>query len=123
MVSEQVSCHPVSQFCRQHHSFDREVSLAFRRMEEELRIFDRTQGMVARYGDPLQILSCRDVSSGYACQPTPSQGGSCKVPWHRLGVFIQMSLGAITASRSDLRSESVVDKLSFRYDMMISSMI
>ncbi|GMN33959.1 hypothetical protein TIFTF001_041977 [Ficus carica] len=52
-------------------------------MEEELRIFDMTQGMVARYGDPLQILSCRDVSSGYACQSTPSQGGSCKVPWHR----------------------------------------
>ncbi|GMN35114.1 hypothetical protein TIFTF001_051999 [Ficus carica] len=91
---------------------DREASLAFREMEEELRIFDRTQGVVAQYGDPLQILSCRDVSSGYACQPTPSRGGSCKVPWHRLGALIQMSLWAIAANGSELCSESVVDKLS-----------
>ncbi|GMN24665.1 hypothetical protein TIFTF001_043803 [Ficus carica] len=89
---------------------DCEASLAFRVMEEELRIFDRTQGVVARYGDPLQILSCRDVSSGYACQPTPSRGGSCNMPWHR----------AIIASRSELRSKSVVDKLNLRYDTMIS---
>ncbi|GMN32681.1 hypothetical protein TIFTF001_044709 [Ficus carica] len=116
MVSEQVFCHSVSQFCRQRHSLDREASLAFRGMEEELR----TQGMVARYGDPLQILSCRDISSGYACQPTPKRGGSCKVPWHRLGALIQMSLWAIAANGSELRSESMVDKLSLRYDMMRS---
>ncbi|GMN73273.1 hypothetical protein TIFTF001_053002 [Ficus carica] len=61
---------------------------------------------------------CRDVSSRYACQPTPSQAGSCKVPWRRLGAFIQMSLWAIIASKSELRSESVMDKLSLRYDMM-----
>ncbi|GMN71414.1 hypothetical protein TIFTF001_052671 [Ficus carica] len=89
---------------------DCEASLAFRGMEEELRIFDRTQGVVARYGDPLQILSYRDASSGYACQPTPSRGSSCKMPWHR----------AIIASRSELRSESMVDKLNLRYDMMKS---
>nr|GMN20230.1 hypothetical protein TIFTF001_048713 [Ficus carica] len=35
---------------------DCEASLAFRGMEDELRIFDRTQGVVARYGDPLQIF-------------------------------------------------------------------
>ncbi|GMN59119.1 hypothetical protein TIFTF001_028223 [Ficus carica] len=62
---------------------DREASLAFRGMEEELRIFNRTQGVVARDGDPLHIMSCRDVSSGYA-QPTPNRGGSCKVPWHKV---------------------------------------
>ena len=44
---------------------DRKASLAFRGMEEELCIFDRTQRVVARYGDPFQILCCRDVSSGY----------------------------------------------------------
>ncbi|GMN18613.1 hypothetical protein TIFTF001_048475 [Ficus carica] len=37
-------------------------------MEEKLRIFNKTQGVVARYGDPPQIMSCRDVSSRYACQ-------------------------------------------------------
>ncbi|GMN47191.1 hypothetical protein TIFTF001_016377 [Ficus carica] len=89
-------------------------------MEEELRIFDRTQRVVARYGDPLHIISWRDISSEYVCPPTPSRGGSCKVPWHRLGAFIQMSLWAIIASRSELRSKSVVDKLSLRYDMMRS---
>ena len=47
---------------------DCEALLAFRGMEEELRIFDRTQGVVARYGDPPQIMSCRDASSGCACQ-------------------------------------------------------
>ncbi|GMN72860.1 hypothetical protein TIFTF001_054796 [Ficus carica] len=67
-------------------------------MEEELCIFNRTQ------------------------EPTPSQGGSCscKVPWHRLDALIQMSLEAMIASRSELRSESVEDKLSLRYDMMRS---
>ncbi|GMN35482.1 hypothetical protein TIFTF001_042233, partial [Ficus carica] len=99
---------------------DRKALLAFRGMEEELHIFDKTQGMVARYRDSIQILSCRDVSSRYDCQPMPSQGGSCscKVPWHRLGVLIQMSLEAMIASRSELRSESVENKLSLRYDMM-----
>ena len=63
---------------------DREASLAFRGMEKELRIFNKTQGVVARYEYPLQIMSCRDISSGYACQPTPSRVGSCKVPWHRV---------------------------------------
>ena len=47
---------------------DHEAPLAFRGMEEKLRIFNKTQGVVARYGDPPQIMSCRDVSSGYACQ-------------------------------------------------------
>ncbi|GMN21699.1 hypothetical protein TIFTF001_048918 [Ficus carica] len=63
-----------------------------------------------------------DAPSRYDCQPTPSQGGSCscKVPWYRLGVLIQMSLGAMIASKSELRSESVEDKLSLRYDMMRS---
>ncbi|GMN72663.1 hypothetical protein TIFTF001_052046 [Ficus carica] len=77
-------------------------------MKEELCIFDRTQGEVAQYGDSLQISSCRDVPSRYDCQPTPSQGGSCscKVPWYR------MSRGAMIASKSELRSESVKDKLS-----------
>ncbi|GMN73652.1 hypothetical protein TIFTF001_054887 [Ficus carica] len=95
---------------------DRKASLAFRRLEEELCIFDRTQEVIARYGDSLQILSCRDAPSRYDCQPTPSQGGSCscKVPWHR------MSLETISASRLELRSESVEDKLSLRYDMMRS---
>ncbi|GMN71433.1 hypothetical protein TIFTF001_053400 [Ficus carica] len=37
-------------------------------MEEKLRIFNKTQGVVARYGDPPQIMSCRNVSSGYAYQ-------------------------------------------------------
>ncbi|GMN20616.1 hypothetical protein TIFTF001_048776 [Ficus carica] len=89
-------------------------------MKEEPRIFDRTQGEVAQYGDSLQILSCRDAPSRYDCQPTPSQGGSClyKVPWYRLGVLIQMSRGAMIASKSELRSESVKDKLSLRYDMI-----
>ncbi|GMN64646.1 hypothetical protein TIFTF001_033711 [Ficus carica] len=89
-------------------------------MEEELRIFDRTQGVVARYGYPLQIMSCRDVSSGYVCQPIPSRGGSCEVPWHRLGTLIRVILWAITANGSELHSESMVDKLSLRYDMMRS---
>ncbi|GMN71233.1 hypothetical protein TIFTF001_054589 [Ficus carica] len=71
---------------------DCEASLAFRGMEEELRIFDRTQGVVARYGDPLQILSGRDASSRYACQPMPSRGGSCKMPWH-------MCLDSVVISR------------------------
>ncbi|GMN60013.1 hypothetical protein TIFTF001_029104 [Ficus carica] len=35
---------------------DREVPSAFRGMEEEPRIFDETQGVAARYGDPLQIM-------------------------------------------------------------------
>ncbi|GMN71453.1 hypothetical protein TIFTF001_055941 [Ficus carica] len=59
---------------------DRKASLAFRRLEEELCIFDRTQEVIARYEDSLQILSCRDALSRYDCQPTPSQEGSCKVP-------------------------------------------
>ncbi|GMN64474.1 hypothetical protein TIFTF001_033546 [Ficus carica] len=101
---------------------DCKASLAFQGMEEELCIFDRTQEVIARYGDSLQILSCRDAPSRYDCQPTPSQGGSCsyKVPWHRLGMLIQMSLGATIASKSELRSESLEDKLSLRYDMMRS---
>ncbi|GMN72241.1 hypothetical protein TIFTF001_051968 [Ficus carica] len=61
---------------------DRKALLAFRGMEEELCIFNRTQG--------------------------------------ELGVLIQMSLGAMIASKSELRSESVEDKLSLRYDMMRS---
>ncbi|GMN22922.1 hypothetical protein TIFTF001_045735 [Ficus carica] len=92
---------------------DRKALLAFLGMEEELCIFNRTQGEVARYGDSLQILSCRDVSSRYAYQPMPSQEGSCK-----LGALIQMSLKASIASRSELLSESVKDKLSLRYHMM-----
>ncbi|GMN18806.1 hypothetical protein TIFTF001_048539 [Ficus carica] len=67
---------------------DCKASLAFQGMKEELRIFDMTQEVIARYGDSLQILSCRDVYSRYDCQLTPSQGGSCscscKVPWHRV---------------------------------------
>ena len=47
---------------------DHEAPLAFRGMEEKLCIFNQTQGVVARYRDPPQIMSCRDVSSGYACQ-------------------------------------------------------
>ncbi|GMN73342.1 hypothetical protein TIFTF001_056081 [Ficus carica] len=47
---------------------DHEAPLTFRGMEEKLRIFNKTQEVVARYGDPPQIMSCRDVSSGYACQ-------------------------------------------------------
>ncbi|GMN75147.1 hypothetical protein TIFTF001_056569, partial [Ficus carica] len=81
-------------------------------MKEEPRIFDRTQGEVAQYGDSLQILSCRDVSPRYDYQPTSSQEGSCK-----LGVLIQMNLEIMIASKSELRSESVKDKLSLRYDM------
>ncbi|GMN20696.1 hypothetical protein TIFTF001_048808 [Ficus carica] len=101
---------------------DRKASLAFRRMEEELCIFDRTQEVIARYGDSLQILSCRDAPSRYDCQPTPSQGGSCscKVPWHKLGALIQINLETISASKSELRSKSVEDKLSLRYDIMRS---
>ncbi|GMN71158.1 hypothetical protein TIFTF001_055514 [Ficus carica] len=101
---------------------DRKALLAFRGMEEELCIFNRTQGEVAQYGDSLHILSCRNAPSRYDCQPTPSQGGSCscKVPWHRLGMLIQMSLGAMIASKSELHSENVEDKLSLRYDMMRS---
>ncbi|GMN20181.1 hypothetical protein TIFTF001_048705 [Ficus carica] len=68
LVSEQSSCHPVSQFCCQRHSFDHEAPLTFRGMEEKLRIFNKTQGVVARYGDPPQIMSYRDASSGCACQ-------------------------------------------------------
>ncbi|GMN51807.1 hypothetical protein TIFTF001_020965 [Ficus carica] len=56
---------------------DRKALLAFRGMEEELCIFNKTQGEVARYGDSLQILSCRDAPTRYDCQPTPSQGSSC----------------------------------------------
>ncbi|GMN64984.1 hypothetical protein TIFTF001_034040 [Ficus carica] len=37
-----------------------------------------------------------------------------------IGALIQMSLKASIASRSELRSESVKDKLSLRYDMMRS---
>ncbi|GMN24420.1 hypothetical protein TIFTF001_045865 [Ficus carica] len=59
---------------------DCKASLAFQGMEEELCIFDRTQEVITPYGDSLQILLCRDVSLRYDCQPTPSQGGSCKVP-------------------------------------------
>ncbi|GMN35154.1 hypothetical protein TIFTF001_048426 [Ficus carica] len=47
---------------------DHETPLTFRKMEEKLRIFNKTQGVVAQYGDPPQIMSCRDVSSGYAYQ-------------------------------------------------------
>ncbi|GMN59524.1 hypothetical protein TIFTF001_028611 [Ficus carica] len=57
---------------------DREASLAFWRMKP--RIFDRTQGAATWYGDPLQIMSCRGVFSGYACQSMPGRGGSCMVP-------------------------------------------
>ncbi|GMN25748.1 hypothetical protein TIFTF001_045982 [Ficus carica] len=38
----------------------------------------------------------------------------------KLGVLIQMSLGAMIAIKSELRSESVEDKLSLLYDMMRS---
>ncbi|GMN74043.1 hypothetical protein TIFTF001_053107 [Ficus carica] len=58
-----------------------------------------------------------DVSSRYDYQPTPNRGGSCSC---KLGAFIQMSVVAIIASRSELRSESVEDKQSLRYDMMRS---
>ena len=47
---------------------DHEAPLTFQGMEEKLRIFNKTQGVDARYGDPPQIMSCRDISSGYACQ-------------------------------------------------------
>ncbi|GMN75167.1 hypothetical protein TIFTF001_056808 [Ficus carica] len=47
---------------------DHEAPLTFRGMEEKLRIFNKTQGVVARYGDPPQIMSYRDASSGCACQ-------------------------------------------------------
>ncbi|GMN72979.1 hypothetical protein TIFTF001_052960 [Ficus carica] len=47
---------------------DHEAPLTFQGMEEKLRIFNKTQGVVARYGDPPQIMSCRNVSSGYAYQ-------------------------------------------------------
>ena len=47
---------------------DHEAPLVFQGMEEKLRIFSKTQGVDARYGDPPQIVSCRDVSSRYACQ-------------------------------------------------------
>ncbi|GMN74383.1 hypothetical protein TIFTF001_054998 [Ficus carica] len=87
-------------------------------MKEELRIFDRTQGEVAQYGDSLQISSCRAVSSKYDCQPTPSQGAM-----FQLGVLIQISLENMIASKSELRSKSVEDKLSLRYDMMRSAAI
>ena len=36
---------------------DRKASLTFRGMKEELCIFNRTQEVIARYGDSLQILS------------------------------------------------------------------
>ncbi|GMN34686.1 hypothetical protein TIFTF001_048378 [Ficus carica] len=44
---------------------DRKASLAFRGMEEKLCIFDRTQEVIARYGESLQILSYRDAPSRY----------------------------------------------------------
>ncbi|GMN49656.1 hypothetical protein TIFTF001_018828 [Ficus carica] len=64
-----------------------------------------------------QILSCRDVSPGYACSRRLVKEARARC----LGIgYLEKSLGAIMANRSDLRSESVVDKLSFRYDMMRS---
>ncbi|GMN22774.1 hypothetical protein TIFTF001_040336 [Ficus carica] len=38
---------------------DHEAPLTFRGMEEKLRIFNKTQAVVARYGDPPQIMSYR----------------------------------------------------------------
>ncbi|GMN35403.1 hypothetical protein TIFTF001_042217 [Ficus carica] len=46
---------------------DHEAPLTFRGMVEKRRVFNKTQGVVARYGDPPQTMSCRNVSSGYAC--------------------------------------------------------
>ncbi|GMN33881.1 hypothetical protein TIFTF001_054401 [Ficus carica] len=39
---------------------DRKASLAFRGMEEELCIFNRTQGEVARYGDETFFKFCHE---------------------------------------------------------------
>ncbi|GMN19275.1 hypothetical protein TIFTF001_039768 [Ficus carica] len=85
LVSEQSSCHPVSQFCCQRHSFDHETPLTFREMEEKLRIFNKTQGVVARYGDPSSdyVMQGRIFRICLPVELTSSQGSSCKEPWPR----------------------------------------
>ena len=63
---------------------DCEVSLAFWGMES--CIFDGTQGatILAKWLHDMDILfrlrHVGGVSSGFACQPTLGQGGSCMVP-------------------------------------------
>ncbi|GMN73726.1 hypothetical protein TIFTF001_054896 [Ficus carica] len=57
------------------------------------------------------VLQGRIFKLCYVCQPTTRRGGSSMVPWHE-------GLERSTANGSELRSESVVDKLSLQYDMI-----
>ncbi|GMN73414.1 hypothetical protein TIFTF001_055337 [Ficus carica] len=54
-------------------------------MEEKLRIFNKTQGVVARYGDPSSdyVMQGRIFRICLPVEPTSSQGSSCKEPWPR----------------------------------------
>ncbi|GMN26790.1 hypothetical protein TIFTF001_040910 [Ficus carica] len=100
-------------------------------MEEKLRIFNKTQGVVARYGDPPQIMSYRDASSGCACQSSRRLVKEARA--RSLGqedlerrflngflddidMLIRTSLWAFIASKSESHSGSAMDKLSLRYD-------
>ncbi|GMN46137.1 hypothetical protein TIFTF001_015323 [Ficus carica] len=101
-------------------------------MEEKLRIFNKTQGVVARYEDPPQIMSCRNVSSGYAYQSSRrlvKEARARSLSQEDLerrfrngflddskdrpsDMLIRTSLWAFIASKSESHSGSVMDKLS-----------
>ncbi|GMN20597.1 hypothetical protein TIFTF001_050053 [Ficus carica] len=115
MVSEQVSCHPVSQFCRQRHSFVglKRIAMLHWHSEEWRRSYTSSIGhkewlhnmdilfRLCHVGTYLQVMltSRRLVEEARV---------RC------------LDIGYIERSGSELRSESVVDKLSLRYDMMRS---
>ncbi|GMN30883.1 hypothetical protein TIFTF001_044521 [Ficus carica] len=98
-------------------------------MEEKLRIFNKTQGVVARYGDPPQIMSCRNVSSGYAYQSSrrlvkearARSLGQEDLERRFLNGFLDDSKESPMYYRnieikSESHSGSAMDKLSLRYD-------
>ncbi|GMN47530.1 hypothetical protein TIFTF001_016708 [Ficus carica] len=106
MVSERVSCHPISQFCRQRRSF-RTARLCWH-SEEWRRSYTSSIG-------PKEWLHDMDILFRL-----------CHVGTYLQVMLVSRRLVNEARARclgiggSELHSESVMDKLSLRYDMMRS---
>ncbi|GMN23090.1 hypothetical protein TIFTF001_045748 [Ficus carica] len=116
MVSEQVSCHPISQFCRKRHSF-RTAKLRWN-SEEWRRSYASSIGLKEWLHDIYIFFRLCHVGT-YLQVMLASRRLVDEARARCLGIGY-LERRAIIASRSELRSESVVDKLSLRYDMMRS---
>ncbi|GMN31866.1 hypothetical protein TIFTF001_048128 [Ficus carica] len=107
-IRAKFSCHPVSQFCRQRHSF-RTARLRWH-SEEWRKSYASSIGLKEWLHDMETLFRFCHVGT-HLQDMLASRRLVDKALARCLGI------GYLERSRSELRSESVMDKLNLRYDM------